>query len=80
MLEFETELVYTGHEKRTNQKSGTEYVLTNFLDEKGQTFGCVTECNINHDIVQLDRVRALLKVVPGRYTQLRVLEMEKILV
>lgn len=78
MLEFETELVYTGHEKRTNKKSGTEYLLTNFLDDKGQTFGCVTDCSIDHDISQLDKVKALLKVVPGRYVQVRVLALEKV--
>lgn len=78
MLQFESELVYTGSEKRTNKKSGTDYLLTNFLDEKGQTFGCVTDCAVDHDIEQLDRVNVLLKVVPGRYTQLRVLSMEKV--
>ena len=53
-------------------------MLTNFLDDKGQTFGCVTDCSIDHDISQLDKVKALLKVVPGRYVQVRVLALEKV--
>ena len=77
MLEFvEKNIVFTGAEIRVSKK-GEEYILVNFLGSDGKTFACVCDCQIPSNLKQLDRVDVTFKVLPGRYTQLRVLNLSK---
>lgn len=79
MLEFNEKMIITGVEQRVSQKTGDTYKIANFLGENGQTFGCMVEGNINiNGIEQLDKVDVKFKVIPGRYTQLKVLDMKKV--
>lgn len=76
MLKFREKVIYTG-KKDLISKKGREYTIVNFLGDDGNTFGTVAECPIP-DIKQLDKVEVLFQVVPGRYVQLKVLEIRKI--
>ena len=74
MLEFIEELVVTGIDERVS-KQGNKYTIVNYLGENGQTFGTICDCNVPN-INQLDRVVAKLKVIPGRYLQLKTIGLE----
>lgn len=77
MLKFENEIIYTGHQNRTS-KQGKEYILINYLDESGQTFGTMAECIIPDNLKQLDRVKVQFGVVTGRYVGLKTLGLQKV--
>lgn len=79
MLEFDEIMVLTGVEKRTS-KEGREYILIRYLNTDGQTFSTVADvnCVVPGGLQQLDRVNARLKVIPGRYVQLKTLSLEKV--
>lgn len=79
MLEFREErIILTGIDTRISKNTGEEYKIINFLGENGQTFGCMAECDIPGNLKQLDEVNVLFKVLPGRYTQLRVVDIKKV--
>lgn len=79
MLEFREErMILTGINSRISKNTGEEYKIINFLGENGQTFGCMAECDIPLTLKQLDEVSVHFKVLPGRYTQLRVLDIKKV--
>ena len=79
MLQFKETCILTGIEKRLNKDKTKEYILINFLGETGQTFGCMYVGEIvPSGFNQLDKVAVDFKVVPGRYTQLQVLNMVKV--
>jgi len=81
MLEFKEKCILTGISKRTSTKTNEEYLLINFLGEDGQTFGCMGSSDLAADVQglqQLDKVEVNFKVIPGRYTQLKVLSLRKI--
>lgn len=79
MLEFEEKCILTGIEKRLNKDKTKTYIIINFLDETGKTFGCLWEGAIIPDnLKQLDKVDVKFKVYPGRYTQLKVLDIKKV--
>lgn len=71
MFEFSEEVIVTGISNRVS-KQGKEYKVLNILDENGQTFGCMVDCVLPR-INQLDRLNLRFKVVPGRYTQMKVI-------
>lgn len=79
MLEFKEEnMILTGIIKRESKKTGNEYLVANFLGEDGNTFGCMVDFPVNKaDFKQLDSVDVIFRVIPGRYTQLRVKNMIK---
>jgi len=78
MLEFKEKCILTGIEKRISKKSDETYIIANFLGDNGQTFGCIVECDIPQGIKQLDQVDVVFKVIPGRYTQLKVIGLNKV--
>ncbi|MEW9097384.1 MAG: hypothetical protein AB2417_20110 [Clostridiaceae bacterium] len=78
MLEFKEKLIYTGSDERTSTKTRVDYQLITYLGENGQTFSTVADCQIPSDIKQLDRVEVTFKVVPGRYIQLKTLDIKKV--
>lgn len=78
MLQFKEKMILTGIEERTSQKTGEKYRLANFLGENGQTFGSMVDCSIPDGLSQLDTVDVGFKVIPGRYTQLRVTSINKV--
>lgn len=79
MLEFKEVCILTGIEKRLNKDKTKEYILINFLGETGQTFGCMYAGEgVPTGFNQLDKVSVSFKVIPGRYTQLQVLNMTKV--
>lgn len=79
MLEFDEIMVFTGVEKRTS-KEGREYILIRYLNTDGQTFSTIADvnCVVPGELQQLDRVNVRLKVIPGRYIQLKTLSLEKV--
>jgi len=77
MLEFKERCIITGVQKKIS-KTGNSYIIANFLDENGQTFGCIVECDIPQDLKQLDHVDVKFKVIPGRYIQLKVIDIKKV--
>lgn len=79
MLEFDEIMVLTGIEKRTS-KEGREYMLIRYLNTDGQTFATIADvnCVVPGGLEQLDRVKSRLKVIPGRYIQLKTLSIEKV--
>lgn len=77
MLEFEEIMVYTGKQIRTSEKTGNQYTLVYYLDETGQTFSTIAECVVP-ELKQLDQVQVKFKVIPGRYTQLKTIEIQAI--
>lgn len=77
MFEFKETLIVTGIEEKTS-RNNIRYKVAYFLGENGKTFSCVLDCEISKDIKQLDRVEAKFKLTPGRYTNLRVIEMKKV--
>lgn len=77
MFRLKENLIYTGHEVRTSKKSGNTYTLVRFLDGKGSVFSCVAKCVIP-SISQLDEVEVDIEVIPGRYNQINVLNIEKV--
>jgi hypothetical protein len=78
MLEFRENCILTGIEKRISSKSGEVYIIANILGENGKTFSCVVECEIPQGLSQLDKVDVEFKVIPGRYTQLKVIGLKKV--
>lgn len=78
MLRFKERCILTGIEKRKSKKTDTEYNIANFLGENGQTFGCIVEGNVSQGVKQLDTVEVDFRVVPGRYTQLKVEGIKKV--
>lgn len=76
MFEFKEEMVVTGVVNKTSKK-GNEYVIVNYLGQDGQTFGTMAECNLPN-LNQLDRVLATFKLTPGKYIQLKTIDIEKI--
>lgn len=77
MFRLKENLIYTGHEVRTNKKNGNTYTLVRFLDDNGSVFSCVAKCDIP-SISQLDEVEVDIEIVPGRYNQINVLSIEKV--
>lgn len=79
MLEFKEEnMILTGIAEKESKKTGNEYLIANFLDEEGNTFSCMVDFPINKtEFKQLDKVDVIFRVIPGRYTQLRVKNMIK---
>lgn len=77
MLEFKEILIYTGKDERVSEKTQKPYTIVNYLDDKGQTFGTIAECNIPIDLKQLQLVEVTFKVIPGRYLQLKTLSINK---
>ncbi len=48
MLEFKEEnMILTGIVEKESKKTGNEYLVANFLDEEGNTFGCMVDFPIN---------------------------------
>jgi hypothetical protein len=78
MLNFKEKMILTGITQRISQKTQEKYLLVNFLGEDGQTFGCMADCEIPQGLEQLDKVEVDFKVLPGRYTQLKVLGLKKV--
>lgn len=72
-LEFKQKLIFTGSSERKSKK-GFTYTLINFLDDAGESFSCMSDLDYDIKCKQLDKVNVHFKVVPGRYTQLRVLD------
>lgn len=77
MLDFTKEMIFTGAELKKS-KENKEYVLVNFLNENGSSFGTVCECPLPQNLKQLDKVTVNFLVVPGRYTQLKTLDIKKV--
>lgn len=77
MFRLKENLIYTGHEVRTNKKNGNTYTLVRFLDDNGSVFSCVAKCDVP-SISQLDEVEVDIEVIPGRYNQINVLSIEKV--
>ena len=77
MLEFKEKIILTSIEQKESQKTGRTYKIANFLGENGQTFTTMLDCDVPDGLKQLDWVDVLFKVIPGRYTQLRVKEINK---
>lgn len=77
MLSFTQEMIFTGSEPKKSEK-GREYVLVNYLNDNGSSFGTVIECPLPDGLKQLDKVMVEFAVIPGRYTQLKTLAIEKI--
>lgn len=78
MFELKEEIIFTGFNQRTSQKTGAPYTIVNFLGQDGQTFGVMADCDIPLDLVQLDKVKVTFKVMTGRYTQLRLIDIKKV--
>ena len=78
MLEFKERCILTGVQKKLS-KAGNSYIIANFLDENGQTFGCIVECDLPEGLRQLDHVDVKFKVIPGRYIQLKVIDIKKVI-
>lgn len=77
MLQFNSVCIFTGFALRKSKNSGNSYNLVSFLGSEGQTFSCIMDCS-KPNLEQLDKVNVTFKVVPGRYTQLRVLDLKKV--
>lgn len=76
MFQFQEKLIYTGKKELISKKTGSPYTIYNFLDDSGEVFGAMAENFIEGDFMQLDLVLAHFIVVPGRYTQIKLLSME----
>lgn len=79
MLEFKEVCILTSIQQRKSNKTGKPYTIAFFLGENGQTFGCVVDCSVPEGLSLLDKVEVGFKVIPGRYTHLRVISIEKII-
>jgi len=77
MLEFKERLILTGVQQKIS-KTGNSYIIANFLDENGQIFGCIVDCDLPEGLRQLDHVDVKFKVIPGRYIQLKVIDIKKV--
>ena len=77
MFKFKEKVIFTG-KKAMVSKQGRDYTVVNYLGDDGNTFGTIAECLIPPDIQQLDLVEVTFGVVPGRYVQLKTLEIRKI--
>lgn len=77
MLKFKEKIIMTGIERRVS-KLGKEYLIINYLGDDGKTFSTLAECHIPEDISQLDEVEVTFKVIPGRYVQLKTIDIKKV--
>ena len=78
MLKFEEKMIYTGKANKVS-KQGNNYTILNYLNSDGTTFGTIAECEIPEDISPLDEVEVTFQVVPGRYVQLKTINIVKII-
>lgn len=76
MFKFKEKMIYTG-KKNMVSKKGKEYTIVNYLDNTGNTFGTIADCSVPQ-LNQLDTVEVTFEVVPGRYIQLKTLDIKKI--
>ena len=76
MFKIETELIFTGYETRTSKNNNRQYTLVKYLNNKGDIFTTVLKCE-KIELNQLDKVKVLLEVVPGRYVQLNTVGISK---
>ena len=77
MLEFKERCILTGVQQKIS-KTGSNYIIANFLGDNGETFGCMVECEMPQGLKQLDHVDVKFKVIPGRYIQLKVIDIKKV--
>ena len=77
MFKFKEKMIFTG-KKEMISKQGKEYTIINYLDDAGNTFGTIADCSVPDSIKQLDTVEVTFEVVPGRYIQLKTLDIKKI--
>lgn len=75
MLEFQEEMLFLSKEEKTSKK-GNKYTLINYLGDK-ESFTTMAEC-IVPDLKKLDKVLVTFKVYPGRYLQLKTIDIELI--
>lgn len=71
VLEFENDALVTGYDVKTSKK-GTKYTLVYILGDTGETFNCLCECEIPDNFKPLKKYKVRFRVIPGRYTQLKV--------
>lgn len=76
MFTIEAELIFTGYEIRTSKKNNRQYTLVKYLNDKGDIFSTLLKCE-KVDLNQLDKVKVILEVVPGRYVQLNTVGISK---
>lgn len=76
MFTIETELIFTGYEERKSKYNNKPYTLVKYLSNKGDIFATVLKCE-KIELNQLDKVKVLLEVVPGRYVQLNTARISK---
>ena len=76
-MRFNQEVVYTGKEERTSKK-GNNYTVVNLLDATGKQFSCMLtqEAFIPAYLKQLDKVLVEFELEVGRYTSLKVAEID----
>lgn len=77
MITFEKELIYTGKQDRISKKTNNPYTLVNYLGETGESFSTIAECKVP-ELNQLDKVKVLFNLVPGRYFRFETLHIEKV--
>lgn len=75
MFTIEAELIFTGYETRTSKNNKT-YTLVKYLSNKGDIFATVLKCD-KIELKQLDKVKAKIEVIPGRYVQLNTIGIYK---
>lgn len=77
-MEFTTILPLTGIVQRTSKKTGNDYLIVNFLNAKGESFGAMYKGS--DEILGLyemfDRVKATFEVITGRYMALNLINIE----
>lgn len=76
MFIIEAELIFTGYETRTSKNNNKPYTLVKYLSDKGDIFATVLKCD-KIELKQLDKVKVILEVVPGRYVQLNTVRISK---
>lgn len=77
MFKFKEKVIFTG-KKSMVSKQGRDYTIVNYLGDDGNTFGTVADCLIPDSIKQLDEVEVTFGVIPGRYVQLKTIDIQKI--
>lgn len=76
MFIIETELIFTGYEERKSKNNNRRYTLVKYLSDKGDIFATLLKCE-KVELNQLDKVKVILEVVPGRYVQLNTVGISK---
>ena len=75
-MKFTEQKIVTGVMQKVSKTSGKPYVMINYLNDDGQTFGTIAECTIPVGLKQLDKVLVDFELTVGKYMQLKTIALE----